>query len=58
MHAGHLHRHVDGVVVVPRKIEEKALTLAFKKVASENTVRAELKRGDRLRAVFARHGIL
>jgi 4-hydroxy-4-methyl-2-oxoglutarate aldolase len=49
---------VDGVVVVPRKIEVKALALAFKKVASENTVRAELKRGDRLRAVFARHGIL
>ena len=49
---------VDGVVVVPKKIEAKALALAFKKVASENTVRAELKRGDRLRAVFARHGIL
>lgn len=49
---------VDGVVVVPKKIEAKALALAFKKVASENTVRAELKRGDKLRAVFARHGIL
>jgi regulator of RNase E activity RraA len=49
---------VDGVVVVPKKIEEKALALAFKKVASENTVRAELKRGDKLKAVFARHGIL
>jgi len=49
---------VDGVVVVPKKIEGKALALAFKKVASENTVRAELKRGDKLRAVFARHGIL
>ena len=49
---------VDGVVVVPKKIEDKALALAFKKVASENTVRAELKRGDKLKAVFARHGIL
>lgn len=49
---------VDGVVVVPKKIEAKALALAFKKVASENTVRAELKRGDKLRVVFARHGIL
>jgi 4-hydroxy-4-methyl-2-oxoglutarate aldolase len=49
---------VDGVVVIPRKVEDKALELAFKKVASENTVRAELKRGDKLRAVFARHGIL
>ncbi len=49
---------VDGVVVVPKKIEDKALALAFKKVASENTVRAELKRGARLKAVFARHGIL
>jgi 4-hydroxy-4-methyl-2-oxoglutarate aldolase len=49
---------VDGVVVVPKKVETKALDLAFKKVASENTVRAELKRGDKLRAVFGRHGIL
>ena len=49
---------VDGVVVVPKKVEEKALALAFKKAASENTVRAELKRGDKLKAVFARHGIL
>jgi len=49
---------VDGVVVVPKTVEAKALTLAFEKVASENTVRAELKRGDKLRAVFARHGIL
>jgi 4-hydroxy-4-methyl-2-oxoglutarate aldolase len=49
---------VDGVVSIPRKIEDKVLALAFRKVASENTVRAELKRGDKLRAVFARHGIL
>ena len=49
---------VDGVVVVPKKIESQVLALAFKKVASENTVRAELKRGDKLKAVFARHGIL
>jgi 4-hydroxy-4-methyl-2-oxoglutarate aldolase len=49
---------VDGVVVIPQKIEAKALALAFKKVATENTVRAELKRGDKLKAVFARHGIL
>ena len=49
---------VDGVVAIPRAVETEALTLALKKVSTENTVRAELKRGDKLKAVFARHGIL
>jgi regulator of RNase E activity RraA len=49
---------VDGVVVVPRAVEAQALTRAFEKVAGENRVRAELKRGAKLKTVFARHGIL
>jgi regulator of RNase E activity RraA len=46
------------VVVVPRAVEAQALTRAFEKVAGENRVRAELKRGAKLKTVFARHGIL
>jgi regulator of RNase E activity RraA len=48
----------DGVVVVPRAVEDEALARALRKVDSENTTRAELERGDKLRDVFARHGIL
>jgi regulator of RNase E activity RraA len=49
---------VDGVVVIPRELGEKAIELALKKVAAETTVRAELAAGEPLATVFARHGIL
>ncbi|MEM7254849.1 MAG: RraA family protein [Pseudomonadota bacterium] len=48
----------DGVVVLPATLVEKAIELGFKKVESEDTVRAELERGDKLADVFERHGIL
>jgi 4-hydroxy-4-methyl-2-oxoglutarate aldolase len=49
---------VDGVVVIPDAIAEKAITLSLDKVDRETTVRQELARGDKLSAVFARHQIL
>ena len=49
---------VDGVVVIPGALCEKAIELSLKKVLAENTVRAELAAGEPLAVVFARHGIL
>lgn len=49
---------VDGVVVVPRGVEEPVLARAFEKVASENTTRDELLRGAKLKDVFERYGVL
>jgi regulator of RNase E activity RraA len=49
---------VDGVVVLPGSLCERALRDALQKAASENTVRAELAAGEPLASVFARHGIL
>jgi 4-hydroxy-4-methyl-2-oxoglutarate aldolase len=49
---------VDGVVVIPATIAEKAITLSLEKVAQETTVRQELEGGDSLASVFARHKIL
>jgi 4-hydroxy-4-methyl-2-oxoglutarate aldolase len=49
---------VDGVVVVPLAMAETVLRDALAKVSAENTVRDELRRGDTLKDVFARHGIL
>ncbi|MEQ8370728.1 MAG: RraA family protein [Alphaproteobacteria bacterium] len=49
---------VDGVVVVPQAMAETILREAITKVSAENTVRDELRRGDSLKDVFARHGIL
>jgi len=48
----------DGVVVVPRDLEDKALALAHEKVTKENHSRRDLLRGDTLRTVFDRYGVL
>lgn len=48
----------DGVVVVPRALEDETLARAREKVIKENQSRRDLLRGDTLRAVFDRHGVL
>lgn len=48
----------DGVVVVPRDLEDEVLGLAYDKVFKENQSRADLLNGDTLRAVFDRYGVL
>ena len=59
MHPGELvFADFDGVVVVPRALEDEALARAREKVTKENHSRRDLLRGDTLRAVFDRHGVL
>lgn len=48
----------DGVVVVPRELEDEALVRAYDKVTKENQSRRDLMRGDSLRTVFDRYGVL
>lgn len=48
----------DGVVVVPLHAAEEVLRLAEQKSAAEDQVREELARGDSVREVFLRHGVL
>jgi regulator of RNase E activity RraA len=48
----------DGVVVVPRAVEDEALRRAFAKVAGENTTRDELAAGAKLADVFAKYRVL
>jgi regulator of RNase E activity RraA len=48
----------DGIVVVPKSIEEKVISRAFEKIEGEDRTRAELRNGALLREVFARHGVL
>jgi len=48
----------DGVVVVPREFEDEALARAYQKVTKENRSRRDLLRGDSLRAVYDRYGVL
>ena len=48
----------DGLVIVPRAIEEQVVAAALAKVAGENATREALARGEKLADVFKRHGIL
>ncbi len=48
----------DGIVVVPRQVEEETLSRAYDKVVKENLSRRHLLNGDSLRTVFDRHGVL
>lgn len=48
----------DGLVVIPRAVEDEAITRAKAKAAGENRAREDLARGDLLRAVYDRYGVL
>ena len=48
----------DGVVVIPKQVEEEVLALAFEKVSGEHKTLDDLKRGDSLGDVYSRYGIL
>ncbi len=49
---------VDGVVVIPREIEDAVLKAALEKVKGENRTRDELARGLKLADVYAKYGVL
>jgi 4-hydroxy-4-methyl-2-oxoglutarate aldolase len=48
----------DGVVVIPREVEEQALRLADDKMHKENLTRRDLLAGRTLREVFDEYGVL
>ena len=48
----------DGVVVIPRAVEEKVLALALDKVKGEKRTLDDLRAGEKLGDVFAKYGIL
>jgi 4-hydroxy-4-methyl-2-oxoglutarate aldolase len=48
----------DGVVVVPRSVEEQVLTLAFEKIKGEKHTLDDLRAGQKLGDVFAKYEIL
>ena len=49
---------LDGIVAIPREIAAEVVERARAKVNGENNTRADLERGDYLRDVFARYGVL
>jgi 4-hydroxy-4-methyl-2-oxoglutarate aldolase len=49
---------IDGVVVIPRAVEQEAISLARAKASTENEMRDWLARGKTLREAFDHFGIL
>lgn len=49
---------LDGVVVVPRRVEAEALAKAWEKVTAENRVRDEIRAGSKAGEVFRKYGVL
>jgi len=48
----------DGVVVIPKAVEDEVLERAFRKATSENHTRAELLQGRLLADVYEKYGVL
>jgi 4-hydroxy-4-methyl-2-oxoglutarate aldolase len=48
----------DGIVVVPKEVEQEALELAAKKVEQENLVRKDLDRGGTMRETYEKYRVL
>ncbi len=48
----------DGVVVIPKAVEQQVLELAREKVGKESSTRLELQQGATLRAVFDKYQVL
>lgn len=48
----------DGVVVIPREVEEAVLAAAFARTAGEAQTLEALRRGEKLGDVFRRYGVL
>ena len=48
----------DGIVVIPKEVEQEVLTLAQEKADAETTTRDELLEGKTLREVYDKYGVL
>ncbi len=49
---------IDGIVAIPQQVAAEVIERARAKVRGENQTRADLERGDLLRDVFDRYGVL
>lgn len=49
---------VDGVLIVPREVEDEVLELALRKAADENVTRAAIEKGMSSTDAFATYGVL
>jgi regulator of RNase E activity RraA len=48
----------DGIVVIPRQVEQEVLRLAAEKAGKETASRQDLLAGKSLKEVYAKYGVL
>ena len=49
---------LDGVVIIPKRLEKEVITKALEKVAAENCVRKDIEAGMSSADAFEKHGVL
>ena len=49
---------IDGVIVIPREVEEEAIRRALEKAGTENRVRTAIEQGMGVVEAFERFGVL
>jgi len=49
---------IDGVVAIPKRVEQEVIEAALEKVRGENNVRKELESGESATSVFKKYGIM
>ncbi len=49
---------IDGVLIIPREVEEEVILKALEKARQENVVRKEIEKGMSSTAAFAKYGVL
>lgn len=59
VHSGELvFADFDGIVVIPKCVEDEVLQKAYEKITKENQSRMDLLNGDSLKTVYKRYGVL
>lgn len=49
---------LDGIVVIPREVEDEVMKKVLERIATENVVRKELAEGKTMSYVWSKHGVL
>lgn len=49
---------LNGIVVIPKEVEQEVIAKALKKIRTETRVRSELRAGNRTQAVWDKYGVM
>ncbi len=53
-----VYADMDGIIVIPKNIENEVIQKVIERISTENTVRKELAEGQKMAEVWSKHGVL